>query len=263
MPSRNHPNGANAETTLFAELVRRGLPAGYARRTAEEIEDHRADLLVDLSSAEEADERLGDLGVLARSIARDYRRRSWFGRWPVLSFAVLPPLLLAASWAGVALALLGIGELWTWSGGASGELWSPVEHARVAWAFTLGLFAFIVPAGVAWSCSRLALRRSPSRAFVMTACLGIGLLNSLPHHDYRVDPADPSLAMNLISVPFCDPMDPVSLVACANQLTKPIILCQLLAPILVGLLVVLHDARRRRTSLLAPPAPASPVPIAA
>ncbi len=258
-----------AESTLYAELIRRGLPADYARRTADELDDHRADLLADLRASNAtdpdaiADERLGETRQLANRIARDYRQRSWFGRWPLLSFVVLPPFVLAAAWACAVLTLLGVGRLWTWSGGAPGEIWSPVEHARLAWGFTLGLFAFIVPAGVAWLHSRVALSKSPSRAFVLTACLGIGLLNSLPYHDYRVDPADPSLAMNLISVPFCDPMDAASLSACIQQLAKPITLSQLLTPILVGLLVVLLDARHRRGALLASPASADRVRVAA
>lgn len=248
-----------AETTLYAELIRRGLPADYAQRTAEEIDDHRYDLLAELRQANTADpyaivdERLGETRQLAEEISRDYRRRSWLGRWSLLSFVILPPAVLTAGWFGTVLLLLGIGRVCTWFGGSPGEVWSPVNHAVMSWVFALGLFAFVVPAGIAWLYGRTALRVTQSRAFVLAACLGIGILNSIPQHDYRIDPANPELAMNLVSVPFCDPTDPDSFLACVRQWAKPVAACQLITPVLAGAIVVLLDERRRRALLASAP----------
>lgn len=241
-----------AEKTLYAELIRRGLPTDYACRTAEELDDHRTDLLADLraQNADDpeaiANERLGETRALAKRIAGDYQRRSWFGRWPSVSFIVLPPAILAAVWTGLVLTLALAGRLWTWSGGAPGEIWSPVENARLSWGLTLGVFAFVVPASIAWFYGRLALQTTQSRCFVLTACLGIGLLNSLPSHSYRVDPADPELAVNLVMLPFCDLTEPAGVAAaCARQWTKPVIACQLLVPMIVGGILLYRDQQRR------------------
>lgn len=258
------------ETTLYSELIRRGLPADYARRTAEELDDHRADLLNDLRANNAADpntianERLGETRQLAKKIARNYRRRTWLGRWPLVNFVVLPPVVLVAMWGGVVLTLLGLGRLWTLSGGESGEIWSPVEHARLSWLLTLGLFAFVVPSCIAWFYGRVALRMTQSRAFVLSACLGIGLLNSIPSHTYRVDPANPELAVNLISVPSCDLTDPAGLFACVCLwATTPFMASQFFAPVLIGTLIVSLDTRRRRAALLAPAAEADRLRLAA
>ncbi|TWT99810.1 hypothetical protein Pla108_07530 [Botrimarina colliarenosi] len=265
MPSFLFMKEKPVETTLYAELIRRGLPADYAKRTAEELDDHRVDLLANLRAAGAAnpeavaDERLGKTRVLAKRIARDYHRRSWFGRWPLVSFVVLPPLVLATAWTGVVLVLFGVGKIWTWSGGAPGEIWSPVEYTRLSWGLALGVFSFLVPAVVAWFYGRVVLQTTQSRMLVLTACLGIGLLNSLPRHSYRIDPAKPELAMNLISVPFCDPMDAASL----RQLASPVAASQLLTPVLIGVILVWRDNSRRRTSLLAISDGSEPARVAA
>lgn len=248
----------NAETTLYAELIRRGLPADYARRTAEELDDHRADLLADLRASKAKDpaaianERLGETRQLAKKIARDYRRRTWIGRWPLLSCVLLPPALLLFSWAIVVLGLLGLGSLVTLAGGEPGTIWSPVAYAKASWILCLVVFAFLVPAGIAWLVSRVALKTTRLRYCALLAVVGVGFLNSLPHHEYRLDPEDPTLAMNLISIPICDPIEPAWFGTSLRQLRKPILATQLAVPILVGGLVIAMDERRRRVALLSP-----------
>jgi hypothetical protein len=100
-----------------SELIRRGLPVEYSRRAAEELGDHLRDLTEEFQSAgmEEtvahtaAVERLGDRQSLVKKTVREFQRRHWCGRWPVVTFLFGPLVLLVATWivTGVGLMLLG------------------------------------------------------------------------------------------------------------------------------------------------------------
>lgn len=91
------------------ELVRRGLPAGYARDAAEEVADHHRDVVEELCASGMATvnveavalERLGDVHRLVKKSVRAYQRRHWCGRWPLVTFLLGTPIALFLSWSAI------------------------------------------------------------------------------------------------------------------------------------------------------------------
>lgn len=255
MPSSLLRSAKPAETTLYAELVRRGLPADYARRTAEELDDHRADLLADLHAAGAenaeaiADEQLGETRKLAKRIASDYQRRSWFGRWPLTSFLLAPPLVLCAVWCACVLGIFAISAVAHWLDGPG----MPAEYTtgrniETAWGFyyfAVTAFSFLVPCVVAWWYSRFALTGAQSRAYLLIACLSFGLMNGLVYHQVWIVPNNADRAMNGFGVYFGDAT------AMAQFFSRPIQLAQLLTPVLVGVVLLWRDNLQRKSALLA------------
>ncbi|MEO0531670.1 MAG: hypothetical protein AAF266_14010 [Planctomycetota bacterium] len=237
--------------TLYAELIRRGLPTDYARRTAEELDDHRADLLADLRAEhaddpeEIANERLGETRALAKRIAADYQRRSWFGRWPLVSFLLLPPVLLIAVWTGLIYGLVGVGQLVNWALGstAPGEAERNLESAWTFYYVAIGVFSFAVPVALAWWYSRFALVGAQSRAYLLLACLSFGLMSGMVYHQVAIDPANADRASNLIGMMIAEP------VTMAQHYLKPMQFAQLMVPIAVGVVLLVRDERRRRGAL--------------
>lgn len=249
MPSNEPPLEPSA---LYAELIRRGLPADYARRTAGELDDHRADLLADLRTnrAEDpegvADERLGATRKLARKIAADYQRRSWFGRWPLLSFLLAPPALLIACWAALIGGVAALSALLHWLDGPG----MPAEYTagrnlESAWGFyytAIVVFSFLVPVALAWWYGRFALFGAQSRVYLLVACLSFGLMNGLVYHSVWPDPENAQRAVNGFGLMLGYPS------AMIQHYAKPVQLAQLLAPLLVGGLLLARDERRRRAA---------------
>ena len=86
---------------LARTLIRRGLARADAVRLAEELADHRDDLMADLQAAglseegakTEAERRLGTVPDLTRAALRAHRHLTWCGRHPVLAYAVFPALV--------------------------------------------------------------------------------------------------------------------------------------------------------------------------
>jgi hypothetical protein len=83
---------------LIEALQRQALPRAYVQRLVEELSDHAADLsLADLSLEEQSmeaqldlDARLGSPGQLAAVATREFQRRTFAGRHPVLTFLAGP-----------------------------------------------------------------------------------------------------------------------------------------------------------------------------
>jgi len=98
---------------LAAELVGRGLPVDYAQRAASEIADHHRDLVSELRStgldetaaAAEASRRLGESRTLTKKTVREYQRRFWCGRWPLLTFFIGPIPLVILTWVATWIAV--------------------------------------------------------------------------------------------------------------------------------------------------------------
>lgn len=94
-----------------AELVRRGLPIDYAQRAAEELADHHCDLASELEATgldceaaqAEARRRLGDDRVILKKTVREFQRRYWCARWPLITFLLAPIPTLLVAWYGVAI----------------------------------------------------------------------------------------------------------------------------------------------------------------
>jgi hypothetical protein len=96
---------------MVSDLIRRGLPAEYAQRTAAEFADHHRDLVEELQSTgfsesqaiTEASRRLGDSHTLAKKTVRAYQRQHWCGRWRIATFVLFPIPLLALLWLATIL----------------------------------------------------------------------------------------------------------------------------------------------------------------
>jgi hypothetical protein len=99
----NTPESLNG---LHAKFIRLGLPAEYAQRAASEIADHYCDLMTELeatgmSAAQattEAECRLGDEHLLVKKTVREYQRRYWCARWPLVTFFIAPIPAMIATW---------------------------------------------------------------------------------------------------------------------------------------------------------------------
>jgi hypothetical protein len=96
---------------IEADLVRRGLPVDYAQRAAAELADHHGDLKSELIAAgfeetaasAEAARRLGPRRMLAKKTVREYQRRYWCGRWPLLTFLLGPIVFAVLSFVAIVL----------------------------------------------------------------------------------------------------------------------------------------------------------------
>lgn len=112
-------NTPSALEGVARQLVQRGLPAGYAAHAAAELVDHYHDLQAQLRATGVGDEtasaealvRLGDSSTLVKNTVREYQRRHWCARWPLLSFVLAPIPALCLFWAAMAAILVGVGWL--------------------------------------------------------------------------------------------------------------------------------------------------------
>jgi hypothetical protein len=167
------------------ELVRRGLPMEYSRRAAEELADHQHDILEELqvagmdeaSAIATASERLGDSKSLLKKTVREFQRRHWCGRWPVMTFALGPMALLFVAWVGSSFFLVGIGKLCEALGmqmpNSSHELGSlglAILYFVVIW------FLLAIPAAVVLFLSRLAMRSGVNLAWLVISSALLALM---------------------------------------------------------------------------------------
>lgn len=171
---------------LLAQMLRRGLPVDYAQRAVAELADHHQDLIEELRAAgqgepqalAEADRRLGEPRVLISKTVREYQRRYWCGRWPLLTFLLGPIPLLVITWVVASLACLSIvwplerlGFLGPYQ--CDGVL-SASERGQVY--FMQGYYLCVVPAVVAFYFARLAKRAALSWAWVVVAAGVLAML---------------------------------------------------------------------------------------
>jgi len=90
---------------LRSRLLRKGLPRDYVDRLVAELDDHHDDAGAEGASA--AESPLGDLDSLIQATVREYRRRRFAGRHPVLTFLIAPLPLVVMKWVLCALAIWG------------------------------------------------------------------------------------------------------------------------------------------------------------
>jgi hypothetical protein len=163
----NTPESLNS---MVSELIRRGLPAEYANRAVGELADHKCDLAEKLRDSgwygpqaeEEASRRLGDSRMLVKKTVREYRRRHWCARWPLLSFLLGPVALLV----GVSFAINMSAFVIVWplhllgvlTGYADGII-SPAERFQIYALQAIHLFIAptIVMVILSWRARRAAL----------------------------------------------------------------------------------------------------------
>lgn len=95
---------------LVKELRRQGLPRDYVDRLVDEWSDHASDLILENPSMDAenvVESRLGKSEHLAEVATKEFRRRTFAGRHPILAF-VISPLLMVIFTTGVILVLTGL-----------------------------------------------------------------------------------------------------------------------------------------------------------
>ena len=111
----------NWHNQLQRELARQGLPRRYCERLMDELLDHALCLKEETVAMEatktkktapvSAAGRIGEPEELARAAGDEYRRRSWLGRHPKITFLAAPLPMLVLGWILSLLAFVGISKL--------------------------------------------------------------------------------------------------------------------------------------------------------
>lgn len=112
----------NWHNQLQRELARQGLPRLYTERLMDELLDHALCLkeetnVMDATKTKATKipdapvERIGKPEQLAQAAGEEYRRRTWLGRHPVLTFLIAPLPMLVLSWILCLLVFVGTAEL--------------------------------------------------------------------------------------------------------------------------------------------------------
>lgn len=99
---------------LIEALHGQALPRAYVQRLVEELSDHAADLSLEEQSMEaqvDLEARLGTPGQLAAVAVREFQRRTFAGRHPVLTFLAGPFVAVIATFVATLLLLAGFGCL--------------------------------------------------------------------------------------------------------------------------------------------------------
>lgn len=181
---------------LTKNLQRRGLPQAYIDRLTDELADHIEDLIESRSipmSKDAHNQRmvLGQIGScdeLATAAAGEFRRRSFFGRHPILTFVVAPIPTVMLVWVAFVFAALAFtaslplafGNEYRF-GGRSAMEW-PAVLMYTAW--TLIFAGGIVPPTVAVLLfARLARRANIGWTWLMVAGSLVAVLSGLFHAD--------------------------------------------------------------------------------
>jgi len=168
---------------LLAQLLRRGLPAEYARRAVAEMADHHQDLVDELraagesesQAATEAARRLGEVRTLVKKTVREYQRRYWCGRRPLATFVFGPIPFMILAW--LALTLIACCIIWpleqmgvTANPEVDGIV-SPLEYwsTCVAQSMYLLISPALVLLALAWRAKRAAMGSG-------WGCLSAGIL---------------------------------------------------------------------------------------
>lgn len=96
---------------LHVELRRQRLPAAYIARFLEELSDHSTDIMTEDASMEAdqiADTRLGCPKQLAALAKSEFQRRTFAGRYPLVTFVAGPVLTMIGTLVLVFLVLFGL-----------------------------------------------------------------------------------------------------------------------------------------------------------
>jgi hypothetical protein len=167
---------------IAAALVRRGLPVEYAERTAVEFCDHYRDLIAELradgvdesTTVAEAARRLGDPRTLVKKTVREYQRRYWCGRWPLVTFLLAPVPMWIAAYIATAWVMI----VATWCLHSFGLIGSKHIHVAISSApywfrYSVDVLLWVgIPAVLTFGLARLARRSALGWQWVaLAACV--------------------------------------------------------------------------------------------
>jgi hypothetical protein len=204
-------NTPEALNRMVSDLIRRGLPIEYAARAAAELADHHRDLVEELRPTgwsesqmnDEASRRLGDSRALIKKTVKEYQRRYWCARWPLLSFLLGPiPLVIGVSFAinMAAFCIVGPLHLLGYVSGYADGIISPAERFQIYVLQAIHLFIAptIAMLFLSWRARRAALpflwiAISASTLFLMLVTIRCGIPDPIPTmfaSDGKTVPAD-------------------------------------------------------------------------
>lgn len=181
----NTPESLNG---LCAKFVRRGLPPDYAQRANAEIADHYSDLMTELQvsgmsasqATTEAEKRLGDERTLVKRTVREYQRRYWCARWPLITFLLAPAPVMIATWFACGwslwLVVMILSKLGLTPTTDPDTMFIALPVA-VKYATLAGTF-LVVPAMVTYFYARLAKRAALGWQWVLLVACVLGLFTS-------------------------------------------------------------------------------------
>jgi hypothetical protein len=196
----NTPESLNG---MVSGLVRRGLPLDYAERAAAELADHHRDLVDELrrtgltesQATTEASQRLGDSRTLVKKTIREYQRRYWCARWPLITFLLGPIPILFFTYVAFVLVLymvltplekLGVFRQYPPDGTLTTGEW-------LLNLLAIALVGFIGPAITMLTLARLAKRAALDwKWLVVSACL-LGLTVGMMRCGFREARLNPTM----------------------------------------------------------------------
>jgi len=151
-------------TALRSRLSEIGCPAWRAGQIVREISEHREDLKRDAleegmtveAADAHAEENLGDVEKLVRQFAAVLRRRSWWGRHPILTFCVLPPIAILAWFFGIIVLVAWVTDLFGMAETFTRKIETDLALSR-AIVYSIHYTAVVlVPALLCWLARRYA-----------------------------------------------------------------------------------------------------------
>jgi hypothetical protein len=188
-PAKWHLKEANMNRQSWPEELRhklreQDLPPAYINRLVEELSDHLIDSQTETSSMEAQNAlcRLGSSDQIAAAATHEFRRRTFAGRHPWLTFVVAPFAFVPLLFVSLILALFAV----AWILGTTvewlnvPESWlspSPATHSRIEWwiltayDFYVRFIPFVL---AAWIFCRLG-RGSGLRWWPVIACSIVAL----------------------------------------------------------------------------------------
>ena len=171
--------------SLRQQLQRQNLPRAYIDRLVEELSDHVLDTQLETTSmdAQNALERLGSTDQIAAAAHREFRRRTFAGRHPWLTFVALPvavvPLVFVCSILGLfAVEWVVIATLEWLIEPEPRFLLSEATETRVAWWILAAFDCYVrfVPFAIAtWMFCRWG-KRCEMRWWPLIACAIVALI---------------------------------------------------------------------------------------
>jgi hypothetical protein len=126
---------------LRDQLKREELPPPYVERLWRELIDHLHDIHeekqgMDAETVHSPNVRMGEPSDLARFIGSEFRKQSFSQKHPIVTFVLMPVLLLLGIWAGLQAGLLLVDYV------LAGLLGEPVEWVAVGLSMTERLIIY-------------------------------------------------------------------------------------------------------------------------
>jgi len=178
---------------LQAALARQKLPPFYVERLVAELSDHITDSLEDRMSTDAKDLRhftspLGSPTAVAAAAIGEFRKRRFSTRHPILSFVVMPVLLLLVGWISVVLLFVLGAQAVLWLSGESGEKFP--QWLIACLPVLTGAFVLAPIVLVAALVCRVAGRSAIGWKWPVIACILLAFVGGAALFDVKVSGVD-------------------------------------------------------------------------